>query len=82
MGVENGLSQGQPLWLIARGVGEFVLGSKHGRHAPKALIVVSERRCHIVWLVVVIRANLKQHGLCYDIIIGAVASEVPVVNKL
>lgn len=75
----DGLREGEPLSLVFGRVGELVLGGKHGRHAPEALIVVSERSGVVLGHVVVAVTSLVQHALHDDVVVARVAGELPVV---
>src|SRR3569833_2445086 len=79
LGVEDALGQGQPLRLVLGRVREGGLGCEHGRHAPEALIIVTEGQRPVVWLVAVLR--LEEHGLRYHVVVARVVGVVPVVNQ-
>lgn len=58
LGVPNSLCESQPLRLIRWRIRKFIFGSQQGRHAPKALIIVSQGHCVVVGHVILILAHL------------------------
>ena len=80
LGVEDSLGEGQPARSVRWRVGERELGSKHSRHAPETLIVVSEGQGNVTGLVVVIVTSLELHGLNYLCVVGRIAGALPVVH--
>jgi hypothetical protein len=79
--VKHGLRQSQPLGLVRRRVREAELGGQHGRHAPEALVVVSQGEGHVGRHVVAVGAGLVHHGLGNDGVVRVVARVLPVVDQ-
>lgn len=79
--VEHRLSQGQPLRLIIRGVGELAFGGLQRRYGPERLIVVSFGPGLIFRHEILRRARLVHHALDDDIIVGVIAGVSPVVDQ-
>jgi len=67
--VEDGLRQPEPLWLVTRRVREIVLGRRHDREAPEALVVVAFSEGLVSRHVVVGVADLEEEGLSDEIVV-------------
>lgn len=70
LGVEDSLSQCQPLGLVRWGIRELELSGQHCRHTPETLIIVSERGCDVGGHVVLARADLPHHGLHDEVVVS------------
>jgi hypothetical protein len=81
LGVEDGLRQTEPRRLSVTKIGQLVLGSRHGSHAPEGLVVVSKRRSLVGGHEGVVVANLVLHRLRGDGVVRFVAGVVPVVDE-
>ncbi|KAH3660576.1 hypothetical protein OGAPHI_007162 [Ogataea philodendri] len=79
-GVENGLCQIQPLWLVVRRVGEVPLGGLDCSNSPERLIVISFSGGLIQRNVVVVFSNLVQQRLFDGFLISVVFQKVPVID--
>ncbi len=78
--VENPLGQLQPLGFVRWRIWELLLGSSHGCHPPKALIIIALRlglvRCHVI----IIWTCLPKHALCDYVVVGAVVGVIVIVD--
>lgn len=81
LAVPYSLCQRKPLRLIRRRVREFVLGRRHGRHAPEGLVVVALLLRHVLRHEVVRRPDLEHHPVDHEVVVAVVAGVVPVVHQ-
>lgn len=77
----HGLRQREPTGLPFRRIRELALRGRHGRHAPEALVVVSERFRLVGRHVVGVVADLVDHALLHPLVVLVVARVVPVVDE-
>ena len=78
--VENCLCKSKPSRLIWSWILEVCFRRSHGSHAPKSLIVVTHRLRPIRGHHIIIRPSLPLYRSLRNIVVGRIASVVPVID--